>query len=62
MKKVKVLQSFFVTSKSTQYLKDWKGEVSNELADRHGPDGTGFLDVIGDVEVKPKANLKIDKK
>lgn len=58
MKKVKILQSFFVASKAAHYLKDWKGEVSNEIADRHGSDGTGFLEVTGDVEVKPKANLK----
>lgn len=43
MVKVEVVSDFFVEATSSHYLKGWKGEVSNELAKRHGPEGTGFL-------------------
>lgn len=62
MKQVKVLNSFYVSSTSSYYDKNWVGEVSNELAERHGPKGTGFLVVLGDAEVKPQTDLKKEKK
>ena len=46
MKLVKVLETFSVTKTGVTYTKDEEVEVSEELAKRHGKDGTGFLQPI----------------
>lgn len=46
MAKVEVLTTFIVEATKTRYEKGWKGEVDKVLADRHGPNGTGYLKVI----------------
>ena len=54
MVKVEVLSDFFVEATSAHYMTGWKGEVSNELAHRHGKDGTGFLgELPEDAELTP---------
>ncbi|WP_084286746.1 hypothetical protein [Pedobacter nyackensis] len=60
MVRVRILIDFMVSASSSMYVKGWEGEVSNELADRHGPEGTGFLELIADV--KPKTEPKKDNK
>jgi hypothetical protein len=45
MKQVKVLVGFHVAKTNTTYTKGQEVEVSDELANRHGKDGTGFIEV-----------------
>lgn len=45
MKLVKVLVGFRVKHTNTTYTKGQEVEVSDELAKRHGKDGTGFLEI-----------------
>ncbi|WP_316743804.1 hypothetical protein [Pedobacter antarcticus] len=55
MKKAKVLTAFSISHSNTKYAKGDDVEVSNEVAQRHGENGTGFLKIIGDVEEMVKA-------
>lgn len=62
MQKVKVVTEFYVAATETLYKKDSEVEVSDALAKKHGDKGTGFLKVVKTDEVKPKSDLKKDKK
>lgn len=46
MKLVKVLETFLVSSTGVTYTKGQEVEVSEDLAKRHGKDGTGFLQLV----------------
>lgn len=43
---VKILEAFHVAKTGVTYTKGQEVEVSDELAKRHGKDGTGFLEPI----------------
>ncbi|WP_285011197.1 hypothetical protein [Pedobacter faecalis] len=60
MVKVEVVSDFLVEATSSYYAAGWKGEVSNALAQRHGPEGTGFLKLLPEDAViqDPKAKAK----
>lgn len=45
MVNVEILTDFKVEATSSVYIKGWVGEVSNELAERHGAEGTGMLEL-----------------
>ena len=66
MVKVEVVSDFFVEATSSHYVTGWKGEVSNELANRHGSEGTGFLkELPEDAElspIPPEAPVRTSKK
>ncbi len=68
MVKVEILSDFFVEAASAHYVKGWKGEVSKELAHRHGHEGTGFLKELPEdaeltpVPIEPKAKSKAKAK
>lgn len=66
MVNVEVLSDFFVVATSSHYVKGWKGEVSDQLAKRHGPNGTGFLKDLPEgtelTPVKKISNVKTAKK
>lgn len=54
MVKVEVVSDFFVEATRSHYVTGWKGEVSNDLAQRHGEEGTGFLkELPEDAELTP---------
>jgi len=55
--KVKFLEALFAEQTNTHYLKGAEVEIPADLAERHGKDGTGILEIIED---KPKA-IKLDK-
>ena len=46
MVKVKVITPFFAEQTSTHYLIDAEVEIPEDLAERHGKNGTGFIKVI----------------
>ena len=46
MVKVKVITPFFAEQTSTHYLIDAEVEIPDDLAERHGKNGTGFIKVI----------------
>jgi hypothetical protein len=54
MEKVKILKTFHVDHSGITYQEGAEAELSNELAHRHGENGTGFLKIIKDVPEKPK--------
>jgi hypothetical protein len=45
MVNVEIISDFFVAATSSHYFKGWIGEVSNEIAERHGKEGTGMLEL-----------------
>ncbi|MEJ2905093.1 hypothetical protein WAE58_21790 [Pedobacter panaciterrae] len=58
MVKVEVLSDLLVEATSSHYITGWKGEVSNELASRHGSEGTGiFKELPEDAELTPLPEL-----
>lgn len=50
MLKVKIITPFFAEQTKTHYLKDAEVDVPNDLAERHGKDGTGFIKVLPEQE------------
>lgn len=54
MEKVKIIKTFYVDHSGITYQEGAEAEVSNELAERHGEKGTGFLKAIKEVPEKPK--------
>lgn len=61
MVNVEILTSFKVEATSSVYCKGWVGEISDELAKRHGEEGTGFVkpsDKTPTAEVKPAKPTK----
>jgi hypothetical protein len=58
MVKVRFLEALFAEQTKTHYLKGAEVSVPNDLAERHGKQGTGILEVIPDEEdpkpAKPK--------
>lgn len=61
MKKAKVLTAFSISHSNTRFVKGSDVEVSNEVAQRHGEKGTGFLKILGDVEEPVKASKPTKK-
>ena len=64
--KVKFLESLRVEQNNTTYLKDAEVEVPQYIVDRHGPDGTGLLELLPEDTILPpvelvKEPLKVDK-
>lgn len=57
MIRVKVIGDFFVEATSSHFMTGWVGEVSDEIAKRHGKSGTGLLE-----EVKPVPSPEKSKK
>lgn len=63
MVNVEVVCDFFVEATSSHYVTGYKGEVSNELAKRHGSDGTGFLkELPEDAKLTEPLPIKAKKK
>lgn len=58
MKKVEVLSDILVEATSSLYIKGWKGEVPNHIAERHGSEGTGFLKELPEDEPLPRNESK----
>lgn len=56
MKNVEILNDFLVAATGELYIKGYVGEVNDELAKRHGKDGTGCLKVLPDA--KPNLEKK----
>jgi hypothetical protein len=55
MVKVEVMSDFLVAATGSLYIKGWKGEVSNQLAERHGKNGTGYLKALAkNAELTPR--------
>ena len=54
MVKVKIITPFFAEQTSTHYTEGAEVEVPNNLAERHGKDGTGFLKEIKEDQSKTK--------
>lgn len=57
MKWVKILKPFSVAATNTHYAKGVVVEVSDQLAKRHGKEGTGFLEETK----KPRENTSPEK-
>ena len=55
MVKVKFKEALFAEQTKTHYLKGAEVEVPNDLAERHGKQGTGLLEVIHEEE-EPKTS------
>jgi len=62
MVKVKFLEPLFAEQTNTHYLKGAEVMVPNDLAKRHGPDGTGLLEILPDEGDAPKAKPTSAKK
>lgn len=54
MVRVKILTPFFAEQTSTHYTKDAEISVPNDLAERHGENGTQFIKVLEDQSEIPK--------
>ena len=48
MVKVKILTPFFAEQTSTHYTKNALVDVPADLAERHGENGTGFIELVPD--------------
>jgi len=64
--KVKFLESLHVEQNSTTYLKGAEVEVPQYIVDRHGPDGTGLLELLPEDTILPPVEfveepLQVDK-
>jgi len=64
--KVKFLESLHVEQNSTTYLKGAEVEVPQYIVDRHGPEGTGLLELLPEDTILPpvevvKEPLQVDK-
>jgi len=64
--KVKFLEALHVEQNSTTYLKGAEVEVPQYVVDRHGPDGTGLLELLPEDTILPPVKiveepLKVDK-
>lgn len=56
MVKVKFLEALFAEQTSTHYLKGAEVFIPKDLAERHGVNGTGLIEVLEDqTEKKPKS-------
>jgi hypothetical protein len=56
MKKVKFLEPLFAEQTKTHYLKGAEVSIPNDLAERHGPEGTGILEILGNEDPSPTKN------
>ena len=52
MVKVKFLQALFAEQTNTNYLKGAEVEIPEDLAERHGKNGTGIIELIKPEKVK----------
>ena len=48
MVKVKFLQALFAEQTNTHYTQGAEVRIPNDLAERHGPEGTGIVEFIED--------------
>jgi hypothetical protein len=62
MVKVKFLEALFAEQTKTHYLKGAEVEVPEDLAKRHGKEGTGLLEIINESEEQPIKAGKIKNK
>lgn len=61
MVKVKFLEALFAEQTNTHYLKGAEVKVPADLAERHGKDGTGILEIIEDIPEKAEKATKVEK-
>jgi hypothetical protein len=55
--KVKFLESLHVEQNSTTYLKGAEVEVPQYIVDRHGPEGTGLLELLPENTILPPVEI-----
>ena len=55
--KVKFLEELHVDQNSTTYLKGAEVEVPQYIVDRHGPEGTGLLELLPEDTILPPVEI-----
>ncbi|RZM22424.1 MAG: hypothetical protein EOO88_29450 [Pedobacter sp.] len=61
MVKVKFLEPLFAEQTKTHYLKGAEVKIPKDLAERHGPEGTGLLEILEDQGDEKPAPVKVKK-
>lgn len=61
MVKVKFLEALFAEQTNTHYLKGAEVEVPADLAERHGKDGTGLLELMDNIPDRSEKAIKLEK-